>query len=592
MKWALVCGVLLAGIWLVTSALPVMADGDSVGITATMPLSVYSVSSSAIGATSATITWTTNGNASSQVFYDTVSHTNLTDYAFQTAIDNTLVLTHSQSLGSLNASTTYYFRVVSTATVSGSAVQSVSNEGTFTTLAALNISAVTAGSITSSTATITWTTNNPADSQVFYDTASHGSSNDYAYSTPVNNSTVLNHNQNLSTLTVNTTYYYRVRSTATISGNNFVTVSAEYTFKTTAASGGGGGGGGGIGGGGGGSTGTAGVTIVTPYVDSHGVFSQNINAWSDDTNAVMNIPTGTTALTAAGAPITQISFIHDATPPAFAAGAGMIDQAYDITPNGITFSPAVTLKFTYYNLPAGMDPGSLQICYYDTTKNAWVIVPSTVDTTTNTISAQISHLTVYAITYGVKPVTAAPATTTTATVATTTAVIPIITTTTTTVATATTTSTPITSTTTTTTTTTTATPPSAIFNVKNLTVSPAEVKSGQQISVTVIVQNSGSVPGVCTVELKIDNLAADSKIVNLAAQTQDTINFTVSNAEIGAHTIDINGLEGKFTVVPAQTATTQTPVKKSYLPIIIPFGIGLFILALLTTIIIGLRRNP
>ena len=83
----------------------------------------------------------------------------------------------------------------------------------------------------------------------------------------------------------------------------------------------------------------------------------------------------------------------------------MIDQAYDITPNGITFSPAVTLRFTYYNLPAGMDPGSLQICYYDTTKNAWVIVPSTVNTTTNTISAQISHLTVYAITYGVKPVT-------------------------------------------------------------------------------------------------------------------------------------------------------------------------------------------
>ena len=61
-----------------------------------------------------------------------------------------------------------------------------------------------------------------------------------------------------------------------------MTVSAEYTFKTTAASGGGGGGGGDIGGGVGGSTGTAGVTIVTPYVDSHGVFNQNINAWSDE----------------------------------------------------------------------------------------------------------------------------------------------------------------------------------------------------------------------------------------------------------------------------------------------------------------------
>ncbi|MFZ2035847.1 MAG: hypothetical protein WAU62_02905, partial [Dehalococcoidales bacterium] len=131
-----------------------------------------------------------------------------------------------------------------------------------------------------------------------------------------------------------------------------------------------------------------------------------------------------------GAPITQISFIHVTAPPSFQAGAGMIDLAYDITPNGVTFNPAVTLKFTYYNLPAGMDPGSLQIAYYDTTLNAWVVVPSTVDTTTNSISAQISHFTVYAITYGVKPVTAAPTTTTTTTAVPTTT-IPVFTTTTT-----------------------------------------------------------------------------------------------------------------------------------------------------------------
>ena len=88
-------------------------------------------------------------------------------------------------------------------------------------------------------------------------------------------------------------------------------------------------------------------------------------------------------------------------------------MAFDITPNGITFSPPVTLKFTYYNLPAGMDPSTLQIAYYDTTQNAWVVVPSTVDATTNTISAQISHFTTYAVTYGVKP--SASTTTTSAT---------------------------------------------------------------------------------------------------------------------------------------------------------------------------------
>jgi len=187
-------------------------------------------------------------------------------------------------------------------------------------------------------------------------------------------------------------------------------------------------GGGGGGGGGGGISApiTAGVTDVSTYVNAKGVFDQNINIWSDDTNAVVTIPSGTTGLTASGAPLTQISMVHMTTPPAFQTGVGMIDIAYDITPNGITFNPAVTLEFTYYNLPAGMDPSTLQIAYYDTTKNAWVTVPSTVNTVNNYISAQISHFTVYAITYGVKPVTTTTPTTTTTTPATT---IPPITTT-------------------------------------------------------------------------------------------------------------------------------------------------------------------
>jgi hypothetical protein len=208
-------------------------------------------------------------------------------------------------------------------------------------------------------------------------------------------------------------------------GNLYAGHSGDIIVVAAAGGGGGGGGGGGFG-----TPGTAGVTNLSSYVDTHGVFNQNINAWSDDTNTVLSIPSGTTALTAGGAPITQISFVHTTTLPTFQTAAGMIDVAYDITPNGITFNPAVTLKFIYYNLPAGMDPGSLQISYYDTTLNAWVVVPSTIDTTTNSISAQISHFTVYAVTYGVKPITSAPTTTTT-TAAMPTTTIPVFTTTTT-----------------------------------------------------------------------------------------------------------------------------------------------------------------
>ena len=177
-------------------------------------------------------------------------------------------------------------------------------------------------------------------------------------------------------------------------------------------------GGGGSGGGVGGSAPvTSGVTAVTPYVNAQGIFNQNINIWSDDQNALVSIPSGTTGLTSGGAPLTQISMIHTTTPPAFQAGAGMVDLAYDITPNGITFDPAVTLTFTIYNLPASLDPGTLQIAYYDTTQNAWITVPTTFNATNNTVAAQISHFTVYAVTYGVKPlntdVTAISATATT-----------------------------------------------------------------------------------------------------------------------------------------------------------------------------------
>jgi len=193
------------------------------------------------------------------------------------------------------------------------------------------------------------------------------------------------------------------------------TTPTTTTSQTSSGSGGGGGGGGG--GVGGSAPVASGVTAVTPYVNAQGVFNQNINIWSDDQNALVSIPSGTTGLTSGGAPLTQISMIHTTTPPTFQAGAGMVDLAYDITPNGIAFDPAVNLTFTVYNLPASLDPGTLQIAYYDTTQNAWITVPTTFNATNNTVSAQISHFTVYAVTYGVKPlntnVTTISATTTT-----------------------------------------------------------------------------------------------------------------------------------------------------------------------------------
>ena len=201
-------------------------------------------------------------------------------------------------------------------------------------------------------------------------------------------------------------------ASTTITTTTTITSTTPTTTTSQTVSGGGGGGGG--------STPVAsGVSVITPYVNAQCVFNQNINIWSDDQNSLVSIPSGTTGLTSSGAPLTQISMIHTSTTPAFQAGAGMVDLAYNITPNGITFNPAVTLTFSVYNLPAGLDPITLQIAYYDTTQNNWITVPTTFNATNFTVSAQISHFTVYAVTYGIKANSSLTTTTTTPVVTTT-----------------------------------------------------------------------------------------------------------------------------------------------------------------------------
>lgn len=165
-------------------------------------------------ATSATITWTTNEAASSQVEYGTT-----TSYGSSTALDSNAVTSHSVALSGLTAGTTYHFRVKST-NAGGS---SASDDSTFTTNSLAAITSVAGGSVTNAAATITWTTNQAADSQVEY-----GTTTSYGTSTTLNSSAVTSHSVALSGLAANTLYHYRVKS-----GNaNGTSTSGDYTFTT------------------------------------------------------------------------------------------------------------------------------------------------------------------------------------------------------------------------------------------------------------------------------------------------------------------------------------------------------------------------
>src|SRR5206468_3339495 len=151
-----------------------------------------------------------------------------TSYGSSTTLNTSLVLSHSQALSGLASSTLYHYRVKSQ---DAAANLATSADFTFTTLdgVAPVISAVSASGITASGATLTWTTNETADSQVEYRPLPA-----YLPSSTLNTFLVPSHTQALSGFASSTLYHYRVKS-QDAAGN--LATSADFTFTTLAAAG-------------------------------------------------------------------------------------------------------------------------------------------------------------------------------------------------------------------------------------------------------------------------------------------------------------------------------------------------------------------
>src|SRR5207249_3747652 len=130
------------------------------------------VQASGITGTTATITWTTDEPADSQVEYGPTA-----SYGSTTALDATRTTAHSQALTGLTTNTPYHYRVRSRDAAGNLAT---SADATFTPVADATppvISGLQASGITAAGATVTWTTSENADSQVEYGpTTAYGSS--------------------------------------------------------------------------------------------------------------------------------------------------------------------------------------------------------------------------------------------------------------------------------------------------------------------------------------------------------------------------------------------------------------------------------
>jgi len=126
-KRSLSAGMVLALLATLVTFASVQAN---VVCTVSVALTISDVSAIKISHNHATICWSTDGKTTSQVFYDTVSHDNIADYAYHTGERKALVEEHKVTLNKLSPSTTYYYRVRSTA----GGAEFVSDEYTFTTL--------------------------------------------------------------------------------------------------------------------------------------------------------------------------------------------------------------------------------------------------------------------------------------------------------------------------------------------------------------------------------------------------------------------------------------------------------------------------
>jgi hypothetical protein len=279
-------------------------SGNFTFTTLTVPPVISAVSATNIGTTSATIVWTTDQPSSSQVQFGTTA-----SYGSSSALNSSLVTTHSVTLSGLTPGATYNYDVVS-ANFAGNSATSA-NFSFSTTSAAPAISAVAAGSITASSATITWTTNQATNAQVLYGTTAA-----YGSSTSINYTLTTAHSVTLTGLTAGATYNYAVVS-QNATGNT--STSSNFSFTTSQAA-------------------SPAPGPQVGYVAFWGITGSSVTiSWSTNTLATTAVSYGTTSALGQVSPVqTALTANHGVTLTGLTGGTTYYFVAQSTDANGNT----------------------------------------------------------------------------------------------------------------------------------------------------------------------------------------------------------------------------------------------------------------
>jgi hypothetical protein len=252
-------------------------------------------------------------------------------------------------------------------------------------------------------------------------------------------------------------------------------------------------GGGGGGGGGGGSVNGKANTSLRSFLSSEGVLLEDVQAFSDDLKARLDIPRGTKVKNRVGANLASVSITRIGEPDEPQPGSTIIGEVYELGPTGATFDPPIKLTIRYKDddLTGGITEAMLSLVAWDDTTKTYLPIDCQIDIDNNEISAYISHFSRYTIL---------------------------------------------------------ATPQPARFTLSDLTISPSRVNPGEKVVITVTVANTGSLSGNYTASLYVNNSVEETKTVTAAGGEEVTLSFEVVAKDIGTLNVRIGSSEGSFVV--------------------------------------------
>ncbi len=211
--------------------------------------------------TSATITWTTDVSATSKVYYGTTN-----SFGSSTTETASTTKNHSVNITGLAVNTDYYYYVASKDAANNTSTAGEDGSYIFTTTAAGPVISAVTDSASSTSATITWTTDVAATTQVFYGTTTGFGSQTTEIDTGTNMKT--SHSVTLTSLSTGTKYYYYVRSRN--AAGNATTLGDDGTLDFTTTS----------------TTPTADMYLMIDDIQLTGTTGTTFDIYTDDFGAV------------------------------------------------------------------------------------------------------------------------------------------------------------------------------------------------------------------------------------------------------------------------------------------------------------------